>query len=219
MTKPSKIILEQFELGPLQNFLYFIGDPLSKEIAVVDPAWDVDFLVQQAQKLNYKVTSVLLTHGHPDHVNGLAEILSLHNVPAFISRHEATIYKPRHKNLKEVAANEKLRVGNLELECLHTPGHSPGCQCFYSPEHDILISGDTIFIDGCGRCDLPGSDPKQMYHSLDTVIMKLPDQTVLYPGHNYGPLEFDTLANQKRTNPYLQYRNLKEFLGERMGMA
>ncbi len=84
---------------------------------------------------------------------------------------------------------------------------------------DTLIAGDAIFIDGCGRCDLPGSDPKAMYHSLYEVIMKLPDSTVIYPGHDYGPTPFATVGEQKKTNPYLQCKNLEEFLMGRMGMT
>ena len=216
--KKSNLILQQIELGPLQNFLYFLGDPSTKEIAVIDPAWDVDHLLKEADKHAYKITCVLLTHGHPDHVNGLKELLSAYkNIPVFMSQHEALIFKPNVKNLQEVKPDQKLKIGNLEIRCLHTPGHSPGCQCFLV--EDILISGDTLFIDGCGRCDLPGSDPKQMYDSLYHKILALPETLTAYPGHNYGPVPFDTLANQKRTNPYLQCQNLQEFLEERMGVS
>src|SRR3990167_1202282 len=112
-TPPKELILKQMDLGPLQNFLYFIGDARSKEIAVVDPAWDVDYLCAQAESNGYIITSVFLTHGHPDHVNGLHEILSRHNVPAYISRHEAKFYKPKHKNIVAVEDGEKLKVGQI----------------------------------------------------------------------------------------------------------
>ena len=217
MDIPKNLILKQMELGPLQNFIYFIGDAAANEIALVDPAWDVSFLCGEAKRLGCKITAVFLTHGHPDHVNGLAEFLSKHDVPVYISKSEAPFYKPRHKNLVEVKDREKLRVGSLEFECILTPGHSPGCQCFRN--QDVLITGDTLFIDGCGRCDLPGSDPKAMYHSLYRVIMPLPDSTLLFPGHNYGPLKYATLAAQKKTNPYLQCHSLMEFLEERMGIS
>lgn len=216
MNKSNKIILQQFELGPLQNFLYFLGDPSTKEIAVIDPAWDVNFLRRKAKDQGFQITTILLTHGHPDHVNGLGELLSTHDVPVFISQHEAFFFKPKCKNLKEISSNQKIKIGNIDVETLHTPGHSPGCQCFLVGNQ--MIAGDTIFIDGCGRCDLPGSDPKKMYDSLYNKVMKLPDSTVIYPGHNYGPTESDTLANQKRTNPYLQCNSLQEFLKERMGI-
>ncbi len=217
MKAPKNFILKQMELGPLQNFLYFLGDDTTKEIAVVDPAWDVDFLRSEAERNGYKIVAVFLTHGHPDHVNGLNELLSTHDVPAFISKQEASFYKPRHKNIVEIEDHRKLRVGSIEFECILTPGHTPGCHCF--KHGDVLIAGDTMFVDGCGRCDLPGGDAKKMYHSLYNIIMKLPDSTIIYPGHNYGPTPYATLASQKKTNPYLQCHKLEEFLEERMGLS
>ncbi len=208
-------VIKQFEIGPLANFIYFIGDTATKEIAVVDPAWDVPLLRQEAQKAGLKIVSIFLTHGHPDHVNGLGELLKTHDVPVYISAHEAPFYKPKCKNLIEVKDHEHLRIGQVEFECILAPGHTPGCQCFLSGKH--MITGDVIFVDGCGRCDLPGGDPRAMYHSLYGTIMKLPDDITIYPGHNYGPTPTDTIGHQKETNPYLQCASLAEFLGERMG--
>lgn len=214
---PDNMILQQMELGPMNNFLYFIGDAYTKEIAVVDPAWEVDYLCQQASKFGYTITSIFLTHGHPDHVNGLEEILKVHDVPAYISRHEAPYYKPKHKNLIEIDDHHKLPVGNLVFDTIWTPGHTPGGQCFHYK--NVLVTGDTLFIDGCGRCDLPGGDPLAMYTSLSERIMKLPDETLLYTGHNYGPKPVDTLGAQKKTNPYLTCSSKSEFLQNRMGIS
>jgi glyoxylase-like metal-dependent hydrolase (beta-lactamase superfamily II) len=216
MNIPEEIILKQMEIGPLQNFIYFVGDSQSKEIAVIDPAWDVDFLCREIKKNQYKVVSVFLTHAHPDHVNGLTEFLKNYDVPAYLSQHEFPIFKPRHKNIIEIDDKAQLKVGKLTFEVLWTPGHSPGCQCFRYK--DVLITGDAIFIDGCGRCDLPGSNVKAMYNSLYHVINKLPDATLLFTGHNYGPATYATLASQKRTNPYLQCSSLEEFAQERLGI-
>ncbi len=216
MKEPSNPIIRQFEIGPLSNFLYFIGDVSAREIAVVDPAWDIPFLRNETQKLGLKIVSIFLTHGHPDHVNGLPELLRTHDVPVYISKNEAPFYKPKCKNLIEVKDHEQLKVGNVEFECILTPGHTPGCQCFLSGKH--IITGDALFIDGCGRCDLPGGDPRAMYRSLYNIIMKLPDDTTFYPGHNYGRTPTDTIGHQKKTNPYLQCANLEEFLSERMGL-
>lgn len=214
---PDDLILKQMELGPLNNFLYFIGDAKTKEIAVIDPAWDVDFLCKEADRAGFKITNIFLTHGHPDHVNGLDEILSRHDVPIYISKHEASFLKPGHKNIIEIDDHHKLKIGNIEFECILTPGHTPGCQCFFYK--NILIAGDAIFIDGCGRCDLPGGDAREMYKSLYDIIMKLPDETIIYTGHNYGPTPFDTLESQKKTNPYLLCSNMNEFLQQRMGIS
>lgn len=213
--KYPELILEQMEIGPMNNFIYFLGDAQSGQIAVVDPAWDVNFLRKQAKEKGYTIVAIFLTHGHPDHVQGLDALLKTHDVPVYLSKHEAQFYTPDCKNLIKVDDHEKLKIGNIEFECLHTPGHTPGCQCF--KYKDVLISGDTLFIDGCGRCDLPGGNARTMYASLANVILKLPDTTVIYPGHNYGEVAFATLADQKKTNPYLQAKNLEHFLSERMG--
>lgn len=215
MKEQNNPVIRQLEIGPLANFIYFIGDESAREIAVVDPAWNVPFLRDEAKKLGLKITSVFLTHGHPDHVNGLAELLTTHDVPVYISEAEAPFYKPKCKNLIEVKDRAKLKVGNVEFECILAPGHTPGCQCFLSGKH--MITGDVIFVDGCGRCDLPGGDARIMYRSLYEIIMKLPEDIIIYPGHNYGETPTDTIGRQKETNPYLQYSNLEEFLGERMG--
>jgi len=212
----SRLLIQQYEIGPLNNFLYLLGDPETKEMAIVDPAWDVDFLCKEAKRLGYKITKVFLTHAHPDHVNGLDKLLSIHPVPVHISKYELPALRPSAKGLVDVTEKDKLTIGNISFDILHTPGHTPGCQCFLTQGQ--LICGDTLFIDGCGRCDLPGSNPKEMYNSLYNILMKLPDDTVVYPGHNYGNTPTDTIAGQKQTNPYLQCINLNEFLVERMGL-
>lgn len=215
MQIPEEFILKQHELGPLANFLYLVGDKNEGEIAIVDPAWDVPFLCQEAEKLGGKVTSIFLTHGHPDHVNGLDEILETYDVPVYISKHEAPFLKPQNKQIVEIEDGHKLQLGSLEIETILTPGHTPGCQCF--KYKNVLIAGDCIFIDGCGRCDLPGGDARMQYKTLSGIIAKLPEDTIIYPGHNYGPTPFDTVGNQKKTNPYLAAQTEEEFLFERMG--
>ncbi len=217
MKNKSDVYVKQMGLGPMENFIYFLGDATAKEIAVIDPAWDVDFLRSEAQKANLTITAIFLTHGHPDHVQGIPDLQSTHDVPVYISEHEHPALMPKCQNLKKVKPNDILMIGNLEIKCLHTPGHSPGCQCFWVG--NTFIAGDTIFIDGCGRCDLPGSDPKKMYHSLYDVVMKLPDDVVIYPGHNYGPTPCATIGEQKESNPYLQCANIQEFLVNRMGIS
>jgi len=212
----SRLLIQQYEIGPLNNFIYLLGDPETKEMAIVDPAWDVNFMVKEAKRLGYKITKVFLTHAHPDHVNGLDQLLSIEQIPVYISKYEYPTLRPRVQGLVDVTEKDKLSVGKISFDILQTPGHTPGCLCFLSQGH--LFSGDTLFIDGCGRCDLPGSDPKVMYNSLYNVLMKLPDETIVYSGHNYGPTQTDIMGDQKKTNPYLQCNSLNEFLVERMGL-
>ena len=142
----SRLLIQQYEIGPLSNFLYLLGDPQTKEMAIVDPAWDVPFLCKEAQRLGYKITSVFLTHAHPDHVNGLEKLLSRYPVTVYINKHELAALRPCVEGLIDVTVSDKLTIGKISFDILHTPGHTPGCQCFLAQGQ--LISGDTMFIDG-----------------------------------------------------------------------
>ncbi len=212
---PTNLIIEQMELGPMQNYIYFIGNSRTKEVVVVDPAWDVPAIMEAAKKKHYTIKGALITHGHPDHTNGINALLDRIDVPVYVSAHEAFYYKPIGENIKEVDENFSLELGEVKIDFLHTPGHTPGSQCFVCG--DNLISGDTLFLDGCGRCDLPGGDAETMFDSIANKLLKLPNSTVIYPGHNYHHLHSDTLENQKKTNPYLDCDNLHKFTARRMG--
>lgn len=212
----SNLYLKQFELGPMNNYIYFLGDSESKEIAVVDPAWDVDYIKQMAAAEGLNIKAALITHGHPDHTNGINALLEDYDIPVYVSKDEAFFYKPVGENIKEVSHGDQLTIGSTTINFIHTPGHTPGSQCFLCAGN--LISGDTLFLDGCGRCDLPGGDAATMFDSISNRLLKLPESTVIYPGHNYHHLHSDSLENQKQTNPYLQYDNLQRFINKRMGL-
>lgn len=201
----------------MQNFQYFAGDSRTKEVAIVDPAWDAEYLYAEAKKDDCKIVSIFLTHGHYDHANAVTEILSKHNIPVYISKHEPAFHKPKHKNIVEIENGEIIKVGGIEFECILTPGHTRGSTCYR--HNDALLTGDTLFIDGCGRCDLPGGNAREMYNSLYNIIMKLPDSTVIYSGHDYGSTPFATLGSLKKTNIYLTCTSLQEFLDQRIGFA
>ncbi len=213
MSKAVEIFLKQIEVGPMQNYCYLLGDAQSQEVAIVDPAWDIDKILGVIQEEDLKPVAIFLTHGHYDHTDGVEEILKNHGIAIYAHESENSVYRI-HKDINKVRHNQIITIGNIEIRCLHTPGHSPGGLCFYV--ENILLTGDTLFINGCGRCDLPGGNAQEMYYSLYETISQLPDETIIYPGHSYGGKSSDTLGNQKKTNHYLTCKGLEEFINERM---
>jgi hydroxyacylglutathione hydrolase len=211
------IYLKQVELGPMGNYVYFVGDANTREVAVVDPAWDVDRIDAMAQENNLTITKILITHSHFDHINGVEALLNRAKAKVYINRAEAEFMKAVWPDLVQVDSGDTTRIGSVDITFLHTPGHTPGSQCFLVQNH--LISGDTLFIGACGRCDLPGSNPKAMYDSLTQKLAKLDDRTIVFPGHNYAPRPYSTIGDEKRSNPYLQFHSLQEFLRRGMGIV
>jgi len=209
MTDPA-IYFKQMEIGPMANFIYLIGDPKTKEAAVVDPAWDVGHILKVAQKDGYQIKHVLATHGHPDHINGVEEMLNQTNAMLHMHKDEVPWMKGWKATVQKTQHGTQLKIGNVNITFIHTPGHTPGSQCFLIQGN--LVSGDTLFIDGCGRTDLPGGNPEALYESLANRLMKLDDSTILFPGHNYAKAVQATMGDQKKTNPYLQHENLKNFI-------
>ncbi len=212
------IYLKQMELGPMQNFVYLVGDPVARQCVVVDPAWEIETIVQTAAADDMTIVAALVTHTHQDHVGGhlfgmdipgVEDLLEEVKTKVYVHKAEREFLKGYGSDLVKVDENDTLRVGRLELTFLHTPGHTPGSQCFLVDGR--LISGDTLFIGSCGRTDLPGSDPTEMYYSLTRRLAKLPDETVLFPGHNYGGPS-STIGNEKRGNPFMRFAALGDFL-------
>ncbi len=185
----------------MANFVYIIGDPQTKRCAVVDPAWDVTAIREAIEKSGWRLSCILATHNHFDHINGVAELLEHADVPVYIHVNDAYALKELKGNVRPTRGGDKVELGKLDITFLHTPGHTEGSQCFLFA--DRLLSGDTLFIRGCGRVDLPNSDPEKMYQSL-RKIASLDDQTVVFPGHNYAEAPCAPLASEKKHNPYLK---------------
>jgi len=206
----KELYLRQMEIGPMANFVYLVGPAGSKEAVVVDPAWDVGAILNAAESDGRRIVGALVTHWHPDHTTGLDELVRRTDATVYIHRDDIPWLMEPVGNLKPVASGEELRLGDLTLTFLHTPGHTPGSQCFLA--RDRLLSGDTLFINACGRTDFPGGDPAQMYKSLSGTLARLDDRTVLFPGHNYADVPSTTLGDQKRDNPFLRCASLEGFL-------
>ena len=229
MTKQAKIYLRQLQLGPIANYVYLVGDPAAHKAVVVDPAWDVNAVVEEAARDGYTIEKILITHYHPDHlggqlmghrVEGAAELLHKIKAKVYVNKHEAEGTKRvsglSDSDLVKVDAGDVFKVGEIDVKFLHTPGHTPGSQCFLADGN--LISGDTLFINSCGRVDLPGSDPAAMYRSLNQTLKNLDDATVVYPGHAYSNESSSTIGKQKRHNMYMRFETLDDFL-DAMGYA
>jgi hydroxyacylglutathione hydrolase len=221
LTPTEGLYLKQIEVGPMANFVYLIGDAKTREVLLVDPAWQMDTLFKVIEQENLKLAGALITHCHFDHCNAVDEMLAKADVPVYIHKEEAAFSKSMsgenelfgsfpEEHLKKVENGDQLKVGNVEISFLHTPGHTPGSQCFLVKNN--LVAGDTLFIKGCGRTDLPGGDPKKMYESLTQKLMKLPDETVLYPGHFYGRNPTSLFSEEKKKNPYFLSGSYETFL-------
>ena len=219
------LYLKQLELGPMQNFVYVVADPETRDAVVIDPAWDIEQVLKVVEQDDLHLQGVLITHFHPDHlggdfmgrhIQGAAELLQRNlSIKVYLHKTEAEfanrIAGLSASDMVKTSGNEDIRLGQHTLRFLHTPGHTPGSQCFLIDGR--LISGDTLFIGGCGRVDLPGSDPAQMYDSLVNTLKRLPDDTLLYPGHNYADRPTSTMGDEKRRNLYLRFNRLEDFLG------
>lgn len=192
------------------NFTYLLGDRATGECVLVDPAYAVDDLLGVAAADDMRVCGVLATHFHPDHIGGSLMGYRIEGVTTLLERVGVKIHVQRHEapwvirsagvsesDLAQHEPGDRVKVGEIEIELVHTPGHTPGSQCFLVDGR--LVSGDTLFLDGCGRTDLPGSDPAAMYESLQRLA-KLPDDTVVFPGHRYSLPSSGTLSSIRESN-------------------
>jgi glyoxylase-like metal-dependent hydrolase (beta-lactamase superfamily II) len=192
------------------NFAYLIGDKETGEAVVVDPAYAVDELIGLAGADDMRITGALITHHHQDHVGGsmggfrlegVAELLGRGGGPIHVHHDEAEFVQrvtgASSSDLTGHASGDVVEVGAIRIQLLHTPGHTPGSQCFLVG--GMLVAGDTLFLEGCGRTDFPGSDSTAMYHSLQHLA-SLPDDTILFPGHKYSMASFGSMDAVKQTN-------------------
>ena len=202
----------------MKNFIYLVGAPEGREAFVIDPAWDVPAILSAAEEAGRRLSGIFLTHHHHDHINGVPELLEKHDLPVYVQRAEvefAEALEPFASAIRAVTPGERLKVAGVEVECLHTPGHTPGAQCLHCG--GAVFSGDTLFVNAGGRCDFKGSDPVAMYRSLFEVLGKLSGATTLFAGHDYGDVKVSSMARERERNPYFQVKSEAEFVKRRLG--
>jgi hydroxyacylglutathione hydrolase len=205
------------------NQVYLIGDRERGEALIVDAAYSVGDLLDLLAADGMTCAGVLVSHYHPDHVGGgmggwqiegASALLERVDVPIHVQRDEVPWVKRaaglEDANLVAHDSGDVVSVGDVEVRLIHTPGHTPGSQCFLVEGR--LVSGDTLFLEGCGRTDLPGSDPAQMYESLTTRLAAVPDDTVLYPGHRYSPDPSAPMAQVRQENYVFMPRSVEQWL-------
>jgi len=214
MTEQATYSLHALELGPMENFIYLIHDLHSGRAAVVDPAWDIPEVLALARAQDMNITDILLTHSHHDHINGISEVLAHFDAQLHLLKAEAQFWG-RQLDLPTLHhGGDSIRLGETAIEVLHTPGHTPGSACYRVGNE--LLTGDTLFVFGCGRCDLRGGDPEQMFVTLRRMAERLPATTVIRPGHNYAEKDTSTLDEQVEGNPFMQFDDAEHFTRYRM---
>jgi len=195
------------EGGYDSNFTYLIGCPKTKQLALIDCSVPMPLIeqgVQQAQKQGYlNISKVFLTHAHADHVAFLQPVNEKYQPAIYAHRWEFDrIKKLTGIELQNfINPDDTIELGEEKIHCLHTPGHQPSCICFVW--RNKIFTGDTLFVEGCGRCDFPESSYDEQLESLRFIANCLPNELEVHPGHNYGSIPYSTIGREKITNRYL----------------
>ena len=208
------MIHEILPVGMLQCNCSIFGDETSREAMVVDPGDQIDDVLSILARHGLKVTSIVITHAHIDHIGGAQKLKRATGAPVYMNAADHELQRmmdvqagwlgmetPEQAEI-DVAAKDgdTLLVGATEVHVLHTPGHTQGSICLWMPELKTLVAGDTLFRDSIGRTDLPGGNPRQILQSIHEKLMPLPGETQVYPGHG----EATTIAREKQSNYFLR---------------
>ena len=196
----------QLEVGQMANFTYIIADDENKVAAIVDPSWDLDKIYETLDKNKWHVEMIINTHNHFDHVIGNEQVASRTGAP--IVQHERSTLKGKHVSVSD---GETVKLGQIKIKVLHTPGHSKESICLLI-NGKFVLTGDTLFVEDCGRVDLAGGDVNEMYDSLYNKVSLLDETLIVYPGHNYGTSTWSTIAKVKKSNRALLSRSRQEFI-------
>ena len=207
--------IRQYQMSDFVVFSYLVGCQKTKEAAVIDPAGDVEIILDDAAKHNFRITKIVNTHGHVDHIMGNADLKKKTNAAIIIHEADAhllTAYSSYNLKMFDaqpspspdvlVKDGDTISFGEEKLRVIHTPGHTQGGMCLYAEGY--IFTGDTLFIEGVGRTDLPGGSWPKLLDSITKKLFSLPDETVIFPGHNYGYRPTSTIGDEKRNNPFVE---------------
>jgi hydroxyacylglutathione hydrolase len=196
----------QLEVGPMANFSYIIADENKRVAAIVDPSWDLEKMYTILEAKKWRVTMIINTHNHFDHVLGNEQITS--RTGARIAQHQDSNWEGKYVSITD---GEQIPLGDTVIKVLNTPGHSKESISLLVND-EFIFTGDTLFVGGCGRVDLLGGDVNDMYDSLYNKVLQLNEDLIVYPGHNYGSSPWSTIGKEKKKNPTLQSRSREEFV-------
>lgn len=205
-------VIHTLELGTMDNFIHILADKHSGKAIAIDPAWDAQVISDYCRAHQLTLTAILLTHTHGDHVSAVNELLAENPIPVYVSQEELDLGLFHIDNPQIITNGDMIAFGSGQVHVIATPGHTRGSVCYQIDR--CLIAGDTLFINGCGRCDFAESDVESMWYSLQR-LKQLSDELVIYCGHDYGQQRTDTLGQQKLTNPYLLIEDKAFFIAFR----
>jgi glyoxylase-like metal-dependent hydrolase (beta-lactamase superfamily II) len=219
---PLAPVVVQTEVGMLQNFCTLLGCPETRAAAIVDPAWEVDRLLREATAAGWRIEKMLITHGHHDHIEGIAEMArltgasivvnarELDRVTAALGANSGSMSGSMSGSVEIlcVVDRQDVEIGRRGVRALETRGHTAGGTCYLGD--GFVVTGDVLFVGGCGRTDFPGGDTAEMWRSLGR-LGALPEEFRVFPGHNYGSTETSTIGRELLENPYLLCPDFESF--------
>jgi len=199
------------KLGPdkFQNFVYVACDVKTNDALLIDPSWNAPAIINELERNELRLQSILVTHTHSDHVSALDDVLSKFRCPVVMTDYEAKRIEFTHKDFKSCSIEKEFKFGSISFEAMSTPGHTPGSVCYLVGE--ALFTGDTLFLEGCGDCSSPEGSVDQMWDTINYLKNTLKPNYKIYPGHQYkfSPgLSFNELS---RINMYLRFNNKDTF--------
>ncbi|MBT3312639.1 MAG: MBL fold metallo-hydrolase [Desulfobacterales bacterium] len=210
----NQLQIKQIYLSNMSTFCYLIGDDTTKTCALIDPAFQTNMLQKEIEKKGFTLTHVINTHNHPDHTSGNASLIAstgaklyIHSIDGkklgkFLHGAFSRIFGGKGSPEADVLLEDgdDINIGEITIKVIHTPGHTPGSICLYIKGN--VFTGDTLFVESMGRTDLPGGSHKTLIESIHEKIYSLPDETIIWPGHDYGPSPKSTVGQEKKNNPF-----------------